>query len=200
MPEGMLLLGGGGHCRSVIDVLEARGMRIAGVIAPDEPEGGALEHIAYPVLGTDADLPALRARYNAAMVTVGQLRSPLIRQRVYAAALQAGFFMPSVVSPLAYVAKSAAVGNGSVVMHHALINSHARIGVNCIINTKALVEHDSYVGDHCHIAVGAVVCGGVTVGAGSFIGAGAVVRQEVTIAPGSFVPMGRHVTRDFPDS
>lgn len=195
MPD-VVLLGGGGHCRALIDVLEAVGMPVAGVVhgadCPLEPVLG------YPPLGRDADLPSLRRRFRRALVSVGQIKTAAVRRRLFALLLELGFEAPALCSPLARVSAHAIVGRGAAIMHHALVNAGARIGENCIINTSALVEHDCVVEDHCHIAVGAVLCGGVRVAEGAFIGAGSVCREGVRIGAGALVGCGSVVLRDVP--
>lgn len=190
-----LLVGGGGHCRSVIDVFEQAGLSIAGIIHGDtcrlEPVSG------YPALGRDSDLAALRKEYDTAFVCVGQMTSPSIRKKVFALLTDLQFSLPKVISPLAHVSARAILLSGSIVMHQALVNSAVFIGHNCIINSRALVEHDCVVEDHCHIAVGAVLCGGVRIGEGAFVGAGAIVRENVSIGPGCIVGMGCQVRHDL---
>jgi sugar O-acyltransferase (sialic acid O-acetyltransferase NeuD family) len=194
--QGLLLLGGGGHCRSVLDVLETAGISVAGLVTgpgEDKPVFG------YPVLGGDDDLLRLRKTYDTALVTVGQIGSADVRRRLFFLLRELKYSLPAVVSPLAHVSRHARVGEGSVVMHQALVNAGVSIGENAIINTRALVEHDCAVGAHCHIAVGAVLCGGVSVGEGSFVGAGAVIRQGIRVGRGCIVGMGSTVLADVPD-
>ncbi|WP_243439144.1 acetyltransferase [Fundidesulfovibrio soli] len=190
-PEAILLVGGGGHCRSVIDVLEAAGRRIAGVV--ERPGSGVSEVLGHPVLGTDEDLPALARLYRFALITVGQLESPQPRMRLAALLKELGFSFPAVASPLARVSPHASLGQGTVVHHFAVVNAGARVGAHCILNTRALVEHDAAVGDFCHVSTGAVLNGGTSVGEGCFIGSGAICRDNISIGAGCFVAMGVRV-------
>ena len=193
----VLLVGGGGHCRAVIDVLEAAGLGIAGIV--HGPDADFVPILGYPPLGRDSDLSALRRTYPLALVTVGQIKSVAPRKKLFALLRQLDFGLPCVVSPHAYVSRHASVGAGSVVMHMAVINAGASVGANCIINSKCLVEHDCTIADHCHISVGAIVCGGVSVGAGTFVGAGAIIRQNVRIGENVIVGCGVTVQADVAD-
>lgn len=193
---GILLVGGGGHCRSVIDVLEAASMPIAGIIHGNDCAFEPL--FSYPALGRDDKLPDLRAQHSRALVTVGQIKSATLRIQLFNRLKELGFALPSVISPSAALSARAELGEGSILMHHALVNAGAAIGHNCILNTKSLIEHDCIVEEHCHIAVGATLCGGVRVGAGSFIGAGACVRENVRIGANCLIGMGCMVRRDLP--
>jgi sugar O-acyltransferase (sialic acid O-acetyltransferase NeuD family) len=186
MKKKIILVGGGGHCKSCIDVIEQEGrFIIAGIV--DVPEKKQHNVLGYPVIGTDADLAELMKSFPNVLITLGQIKSPARRVELFNDLMQMGARFPVIQSPLAYVSPHARVGEGTIVMHHALINAGARVGRNCIINTKALVEHDAVIEDHCHISTGAVVNGGVTIGSGSFFGSGAVSKEYTTIPANSFI-------------
>ena len=185
----LILMGGGGHCRSAIDVIEtAGGHRIIGVL--EQPSFVFSEVLGYPVLGTDDDLSRFVVDGAAVMVTVGQIKTAEIRARAFIAAKTAGAQQPAIVSPRAYVSRHARVGAGTIVMHGAVVNAGCEIGENCIVNSMALVEHDAVVGDHTHIATGARVNGGVKVGPRCFIGSGAVLHNDIEIGEGVIIPAG----------
>lgn len=186
MKEKIILISGGGHCRSCIDVIEQEDrFIIAGIV--DVPEKLNQTVLGYPVIASDADLAELVKTYSNVLITLGQIKSPARRMVLFNDLKGMGAQFPVIQSPLAYVSSHACVGEGTVVMHHALINAGARVGRNCIINTKALVEHDAIIEDHCHISTGAIINGGVSVGSGSFVGSGAVTKQYVSMPAKSFI-------------
>jgi sugar O-acyltransferase (sialic acid O-acetyltransferase NeuD family) len=193
----ILVVGAGGHASACIDVIE-RGTEftVAGLVGLPAEVGSTV--LGYPVLGVDANLPALCARFGTALVSVGQVHSAKLRQSLFERLTGLGCLLPAIVSPLAYVSPHALLGAGSIVMHGAIINAGAEVGQNCIINSRALVEHDCHIADHCHVSTGAVLNGGVAVGVGSFIGSAAVVREGVRIGERCFVGMGLRVTHDWP--
>ena len=193
----LLLIGSGGHCKAAIDVIEAAGLTIIGVLSP--PEAGLNEVLGYPVLGGDEHLPALVNQGYAALVTIGQIQSASPRIRAFDAAQAVGAQMPSVISPRAYVSRHATIGIGTLVLHGAVINAAAQVGSNVIVNSLALIEHDAEVGDHCHVATGARVNGNVTIGAGCFIGSGAVLRNGISIGSGSVIGAGTVIRHDIPE-
>lgn len=193
MKPEILLVGGGGHCKALIDVIEAAEQyTIAGII--DRPELIGEQILGYSVIGCDDDLSSLVSRYPCAIVSVGQVRTPDLRKKLFALLERAGYVIPSIISPRAYVSPHARVERGSVVMHDALINAHAWVGANCIVNTKALIEHDCRVGDHCHVSTGAILNGATVVGEGTFVGSNAVSKEGALIAEASFIKAGSIVT------
>ncbi len=188
--EKIILIGGGGHCRSCIDVIEQEGrFEIAGIVDVKKKKGQQLLH--YRIIASDDELAALRDTITYFLVTLGQTRSVGLRKTLYDRVLALDGVLPVIVSPRAYVSPHACVGAGTVVMHDAMVNASASVGANCIINSKALIEHDVMVGDHCHISTGAIVNGGVTVGEGTFFGSNAVSAHGISIGPDRFIKAGR---------
>ena len=187
--DKLILIGGGGHCKSVIDVIEQEGrFQIAGIV--DKPELIGSSVLGYPIIGSDSDLVDLVKQFKYAFITIGQINSPMIRIKLFNLAINAGFILPIIVSPRAYISKYSKLEEGSIIMHDALVNSLASIGKNCIINSKALIEHDSTIESFCHISTNAVINGGVTVGQGSFVGSGAITKQNTEIQKNSFIKAG----------
>lgn len=187
--EKILLVGGGGHCRSVIDVIEQENrFQIAGIIDKRELLGSKV--LNYEVIGCDNDLEMLSKTYKYALVTVGQIRSSELRVKLFTMLKELGFTLPTVISPRSYVSKYAEIGEGTVIMHDALINASVKIGTNCIINTKALIEHDSIIEANSHISTGAIINGGVKVEANCFVGSGATTKEAIIIKKNSFIKVG----------
>jgi sugar O-acyltransferase (sialic acid O-acetyltransferase NeuD family) len=193
----ILLAGAGGHARACIDVLELEGRyAVAALIGLREEVGSRV--LGHPVLGTDAELQALKADYPDALVTVGQIKTPDVRIRLFELMTRAGYRFPAIVSPRAHVSPHAQLGAGTIVLHGAVVNAGAVVGRNCIINSQALIEHDSVVGDHCHVATNAAINSGVRVGAGTFIGSTSCVRQGTVIGERCLIGMGQRVLKDCP--
>ena len=185
----ILLIGGGGHCKSVIDVIEQEErFEIAGIV--DKPKLLGSKVLGYPIIGNDSDLSNLVKKYQYALITVGQIRSPSLRVKLFNLANEAGFVLPSIISPNAYVSQHTSIGNGVVIMHNALVSANAVIGDNCIINSKVLIEHDCQIFDHCHISTNVSINGGVVVESGCFVGSGSTTKESITIQKNSFIKAG----------
>lgn len=180
MMKKILLIGGGGHCKSCIDVIEQQGVyEVAGII--DKPAELGKKVLGYKVIGSDKDLQSLRDEFDYALVAVGQIRTAYLRVKLFNTLKELAFITPSIVSPLAYVSKHAKISQGTIVMHHALVNAGASLGENCIINTKALIEHDAVIENFCHISTGGIINGGVTVKKNSFVGSNTSTKQYIQI-------------------
>ena len=196
---GLILIGAGGHAHACIDVIEQHGSyEIAGLIGmPDEIHD---HHLGYEVIGTDDDLPELAKTIPYALITLGQIKTPTDRTRLYQQVVALGFQLPTIIAPSAYVSRQATLGAGTIVMHGAIVNAGASVGKNCIINTRALLEHDATVADNCHISTGAIINGNVAVGSGSFVGSGSIIKEGASLGQNCLVGMGLAVRHNLPDN
>jgi sugar O-acyltransferase (sialic acid O-acetyltransferase NeuD family) len=194
----ILLAGGGGHCRSCIDVIEA-GARYAiqGIVQPAYAHTEKV--LGYSIVGTDQDIAELISGGSHVLITVGQIKSPTKRIKLYEYLKSINASLPAIVSPRAYVSAHAGLAEGCIVMHGAIINAAATVAENCIINSKALVEHDAVIKRHCHISTGVSINGGVVVGEGCFIGSGSVLREGVKVGAGVVIGAGQIVLGDVPE-
>jgi len=189
MKPKLLLIGGGGHCRSLIDIIEAEGeFEIGGIL--DIPERIGEKILGYTIIGSNNDLENLFGTFTHALIAFGQIKSPDSRIAMYERLKGIGYTLPTIISPRAYVSKHALIGEGSVILHDALINTNATVGDNCIINTKALIEHDCVIENHCHVSTGAILNGGSILKQGSFFGSNAVSKEGITIEERSFIKAG----------
>ncbi len=180
----MILYGASGHCRVVIDIVEALGLPID-YIVDDNPE-------LHELLGYEVRRNL--GKYNDAIVTIGQnwTRKRVVEQ------IEVNRYLTA-VHPTSILSPHAEIGCGSVVMQGAIIQSCAHVGNHCIVNTGASVGHDVQIGDFVHIASHATVTGGVTIGEGTWIGAGSVIRQGVHIGAWTMIGAGSVVIDDIPD-
>jgi len=184
--KSIILIGGGGHCKSAIDVIESTGLfQIIGIV--DVKENVGKKVLNYEIIGTDDDLPSLIRLHENVHITLGYIKSNKNRISLYNQIKSLKGNFPIIISSLAYVSKYAEIGDGTIIMHQAIVNASAKIGCNSIINTKALIEHDAIIGNNCHISTGAIVNGGVEVGENTFLGSGAVSKQYIKIPANSFI-------------
>lgn len=190
----LILIGGGGHCKSVIDVAESAGFTIRGIL--DTPENVGKKVLDYTVVGTDDQINDF-VRESVFLVTVGQIKDATLRIKLHQKVAEAGGKLATIIAETAYVSKHAILGEGTVIMHHAVINADARIGRGCIINTFANIEHDAEIGDFCHISTGAMVNGNCKVGGETFLGSQSVMVNGTEITPGCVVAAGSMVRKNI---
>ena len=193
----LILIGGGGHCRSCIDVIESTEQyEIVGIVDP--AASGNQSVLGYPVIGRDSDLPELLNGGDSVLITVGQIKDVSKREQLFETVKNFDGSFPIVMSPVAYVSKHAELNAGTIVMHGATVNVDARIGFNCIINSHALIEHDVVIGSHTHISTGARINGGAHIGARSFVGSGAVVNNGIEVGENCLIASGSIIRSNVP--
>ena len=188
----LLLIGCGGHAKSVIDLIETEGKwHIHGMVGLPEHVGSKV--LGYPVIGTDEDLPKIRESCPSAVLAIGQLPDSSVRQRLAARLEKLGIHSPVVISPHAVVSRHARLGAGTVVGHGSIVNAGAVVGTHCTLNSRTLIEHDARISSHCHVSTGALVNGGVMLGSGCFIGSGVMLREGLQIPAGTVISAGKRV-------
>ncbi len=197
-PTAIIVYGGGGHGKSLIDLLRTLGVyQIAGVVDDGIEPGRVI--MGLPVLGGKEALSGLYARgVRLAVNAVGGIGDVTIRIKVFRMLGEAGFTCPAVIHPTAFVETSAGLSPGVQVFPHAYVGSEASLGFGSIVNTGAIVSHDCRVGDYVNISPGAMLAGEVQVGSGSLIGMGVTVNLGVKIGAASRLGNGATVKSDVP--
>lgn len=190
----LLLIGGGGHCKSVIEAIESQGRKILGILDMPEMTGEAI--FGYRYIGVDDDIPKYAGKVEF-VITVGFIKNPRIRLKIYQRVIKAGGSFAKVIASTARVSKYASIGEGTVILHHALINAGAEIRENCIINSYANIEHDSYIGAQTHISTGVMINGGCHIGERCFIGSNVTIANGINICPDTIVGAGSVVVKNI---
>lgn len=188
----LILIGGGGHCKSVIEAAESQGRDILGIL--DLPEMVGSEVLGYPVLGTDDEMVNYVEKAEF-IITVGHIKNADLRIKLNERITAIGGTLTTVIASTSHISKYAKIGKGTVVLHGAIVNADAVVGENCIINTLANIEHDAIIGDFCHISTGAMVNGNCIVGARTFLGSQSVMVNGISIPEESIFAAGSMVRK-----
>ena len=196
--QPIILLGGGRHCKVVLDlILQIGEYTVTGI--SDIPEKmGSLVIDGFHINVMDKSLTLKPGEICYAFVTHGENLG--VRKRLYEQAESREYIFPVLKSPHAYISPYSSIGKGTLIVQKSSVNPSTVIGVNVIINTSSIVEHDCVIGDHSHLGPGAVLCGGVNVGHSTFIGASSVVNPNVTIGDNVLIGSGTVVIKDVPDN
>lgn len=195
MKRPLILIGGGGHCKSVIEVAESADYEIKGILdMPDEVGKEVLP--GHKVIGTDDEIPQYVEECDF-IITVGFIKNPALRIKLYNKVKAAGGRLATIIASTAHVSKYAELGEGTIIMHQAFVNAGAKIGDNCIINTFVNIEHDAEVGNQCHISTGTMVNGECKIGENCFIGSQSVCANCIEIASDIIVGAGSVVRKSI---
>jgi sugar O-acyltransferase (sialic acid O-acetyltransferase NeuD family) len=185
----LLLLGGGGHCLSVIESIESTGLfNIIGI--SDIPERVGTSILGYKVIVSDQDMINLKVDNLQYLITIGQIKTAEPRIQSYSFLKTNNLPVATIIDSSSIVSKRAIIQEGTVVLRHSFINSEVKIGHNCIINSRAIIEHSSLIGNNVHISTGAIVNGDCIIGDRCFVGSGAIISNGVTVCPDSIIGAG----------
>ena len=197
MSNSIVLVGGGGHCKVVLDVIKENNYYDE-ICISDLKENIGKEILDIRIEYTDDQLENLFKRgISFAFVSMGKVNINDQRMKLYKKIKNIGFNIPPIISTSSIVSIYTEISEGTFVGKNAVINPGVKIGKNCIINTGAIIEHDCIMGDNVHIGPGAVLSGGVTVGENSFIGAGATIIQNTNIIGNTLIGAGAVVIKDI---
>lgn len=191
--NNLILIGGGGHCLSCIEIIEnLNTFNISGIIDINKNK-----NISYPIIGSDSDLEKIRSRFDYAFITIGQIKDPSNRISLYNLLKKLKYKIPKIISKNAYISQHNTIGVGSIIMNKVMLNTHSRIGENSIINTGTIIEHGASVGNNCHISTGAIVNGDVNIGNNTFIGSNTVIKEGISIGNNCVVGAGLFIKSDI---
>jgi sugar O-acyltransferase (sialic acid O-acetyltransferase NeuD family) len=198
-PMAIIVYGGGGHGKSLIDLLRVLGTyRLVGVVDDGLLPGGDI--LGLPILGGGEALAELHEQgVRLAVNAVGGIGNLAVRVKVFRTLAEAGFTCPAVVHPTAFIEPSAKLSPGVQVFPHAYVGSQAQVGFGAIVNTGSIVSHDCLLGDFVNISPGAMLAGEVEIGAGALIGMGATLNLQVKVGAGARIGNGATVKQDVPE-
>jgi sugar O-acyltransferase (sialic acid O-acetyltransferase NeuD family) len=199
-PTALLVYGGGGHGKALIELVRVQSAyRIVGVI--DDGLSPTEQVMGLPVLGGRDALPKLYEQgVRLAVNAVGGIGNTEARIEVFRRLARAGFTCPAVVHPTAFVEQSARLSPGVQVMPHAYVGSEASIGFGVIINTGAIVSHDCTLGEFANISPGAILAGEVQIGSRALVGMGVTVNLLVKVGAGARLGNGATVKTHVPEN
>lgn len=198
MSRPIIVVGGGGHARVVIDALRMLGREIVGISDP-ALQVGAGGPFGIEILGGDEAVEAYAADRVDLVNGVGSTNDTTQRRAVFERFSALGYRFAAVIHPSAIVARDVEFGDGAQLMAGSVVQTGSTIGRNAIVNTRASIDHDCRIHDHVHVAPGAVLSGGVTVGESSHVGIGAAVIQGVTIGQRCLIGAGAVALKNLPD-
>ena len=190
----VVILGGGGHASVLAEICIEQGRQILAVVAPEQTLSRQIFRGVRHIINDD-DVLEFSARDVELVNGVGGLPGSELRKRLATKYVALGYHFATIVSPSAFVSRSAKLEEGVQVLPGATINAGALIRSHSIVNSCSLVEHDCRIDSFVHIAPSATICGGTNIGEGAQIGPGSVVAQGLNIGKYSIIGAGASVVR-----
>ncbi len=162
MKRSLLLIGAGGHGKVVAEVARDCGYEEIAFMDDNSEEA----------IGKISEMEKLSSLYKEAFVAIGNNQ---VRGEILAQLKTAGYEIPILIHPSAYISRTAKIQSGTVVEPKAIVNTNAEISEGCIISVGAIVDHDTKLEACVHVNAGAIVKAGATLEAYVKLEAGEVV-------------------------
>lgn len=188
MKERIIIIGGGGHAKVIINILKKlQKFEIIGYV--DLIDKNLILGIKY--LGTDEVLEKWY-KWGVRNVAIGIGQNGLNSKRFQIIKIceEIGFNIPNIISPTAIINQNIKLGKGNQILDGVIINSGTIISDYNIINTGAIIEHDVSIGNYCHIAPGVIIGGEVKIGNYTMVGLGAKVKPGIYITDNCMIGAG----------
>lgn len=195
--KDIILIGGGGHCKSVIDTIKnLEKFNIVGILDLKNKVGTKISGI--EIIGIDEELESLfKKNIKYAFITLGSIGDVFLRKRLYLRAKKIGYSFPNIIDKTSIISKDINIGYGNYIGKGAIVNINSTIENNCIINTGAIIEHDSYIGNFSHIAPGTTISGNTYIGENTHIGTNTTIIQGIKIGNNTIIGAGSVVVRNI---
>ena len=188
----LLVFGGSGHAKDVLDVAKTIGYRQISIVTSD----GSCDITGFTAIKEAMCAPEDFANWDC-FVAIGNNTH---RKRLLTAYSTLRFV--SIISPSAEVSDSANIADGCFIGTHAYIGPDSTLGRGCIVNTHSIVGHDSTIGVFSHVGPKVCIAGNVTIAENVFIGAGATLNngspdEPLTIPKDVYIGMGCNITHSI---
>lgn len=198
-PNSLILYGGGGHGKTVIELIRMLGAySLVGIIDDGLNPGESIMGI--PVLGNSSLLPELYLKgVKFAANAVGGIGDVDKRIRVFDTLQELGFKFPALVHPTAFVETSSQIEDGVQILALSYVSSSTIIGFGSVLNAGVIVSHDCRLGRIVNLSPGATLAGGVKIGDHSQVGMNATINLNVAIGQRVRIGNGATIKNDVPD-
>lgn len=180
--ERLIMIGAGGHSKSVADSLQKDKYELCGFL--DENKAG--NHMGYPILGNRIENIENYREY-VYFISIGDVN---YRKIWYEKVKELNLRIINIIDETAIISKNSKIGEGNFIGKYAILNAGSMIGNNNVINTKALIEHECQVGNHTHLSTNSTINGNVVVHDSVFFGSTAVCNGQLEIGEHAIIGSG----------
>jgi acetyltransferase EpsM len=188
----ILLIGGGGFAKEVLEIAYLSGHDVVGYVAD------AAGVVGLPHLGPVESIADLKSQFDHFVVAFGAVDRKSLERRAQLIDWidQLGLSSVALVSPHATISRGVDIAPGAFVAHGVVVSVDAKINSHVILNTSAVVGHDAVIGDRTIVAPCAFVGGAAVIGSDSLLGPHSVVLQGRSVGSKVIVSLSSTVLRD----
>jgi len=183
MDNTYILLGCGGHARSIADVIYYNNYS-SDIIFVDENAREGERIMGFPVVKN--------IQKNRYKLIPASGNNDIRKKQFYD-----NENIVTIIAKTASISFFSSVGKGCFIGHGAHIGPESIIGDGTLINTNAVIEHEVTIGTFCHIAPNSTVCGRCSLGDNVFLGVGAIIKENISVCHDVKIGAGAVVIKDI---
>lgn len=194
----VILIGGGGNCKKIIDILLSYNVSIDGILDDVFVNQSIKFYRGTNIIGKISDI--VQYEDSHVYVTIGNINFRRNFFHTYR-----NYRFPNLIHKTAYISESAWLGKGIIVHHGVYIGSDAVIGDFCHIDTNSSIEHDCRLGINVMVCPLVSFCGYSVIQNHCFIGTGTTVNnsskeKQITIENNCMIGSGSVITKTIPEN
>lgn len=192
--DKIILIGGGGNSKKIIDILIENGYYIQGIL--DDKYNNIIEY--YRNIKIIDKISNINNYKNCKfVVTIGDMN---FRKSFFSKYSNLNYI--NVINKKSYISPTVCLGKGIIIHHGVNIGPDVIIGDFSHIDTNGNIEHDTIMGSNCLICPGVIICGHSTIKNNVFVGAGTVVinstnSKKIIIDDDVIVGAGSIITKSI---
>ena len=194
MPKDIVLIGSGGHAKSVSSVATSCGFNVIAYVDDDKAGEYIFE---IPVISSSECEQNYSSNDFAIAIGDNAIREHVAKE--YKAKFPNAKF-PYLIHKSCIIDPHCKIMEGSVLMPLSNIGPGTNIGCFCIVNTHSSVDHDCNINDYASLAPGVVLGGLVTIGLRSAISIGCTVKHNLTIGHDVVIGANSYVNKIIKDN
>ena len=199
MKQKIILIGGGGHALSCIDIInQNKNFDLIGFFDHDIKKKKILNY--NNLFLTNPDINSFQTETNFLIMGIGFINNSKDRDKLINEFNEKNFDFVELRSKSSIISNFSEIGQSVQIFNNVIINTGSFIGDHSILNNSCLIEHNCYVGKNVHISTGAILNGDVHVGDNTFIGSGAIINNSIKIGKNCIIPSGSVIRKDIPDN
>ena len=143
----LLILGAGDHGHAVLETAQAKEIFDSIRFLDDDPRK-------TEAIGACADYRQYLNEYPMAFPAFGDNE---LRREWLTLLEEAGYIVPNLISPSAYISPSVSIGGASIIEARATVGTGVHIGRGAIVSSNVTLDVGAVVGDMCYIAPGLTI-------------------------------------------
>lgn len=199
MKKKIILIGGGGHAQSCIEIInQHKEFKLIGFF--DKNKNIKKIFSFNNLYLKNKDINFFKNKINFLILGIGFIKNSKQREKIYQELVDNNFKFENLISKNSTLSKFAKIGKANQIFNNVIVNAGSVIEDNVILNNNCLIDHNCKVGQNTHISTGAILNGDVVIGNNTFIGSGSIINQGIKVGKNCIIGSGSIIKKNIPDN